>query len=147
MICKNICCFLLFLIQLSESNGSWSLGEWQKRVYILASRYWDVPVGPLSLVPYFNFVFPRLQKSHHITLPVHVRLKLRSLDPFWLGSKPVGIPLSTLCGWIVPLVPAKTRPLLWWVREAWKIHRTLHTALKPCLWPLCLKQRFGHSGV
>lgn len=96
-------------------------------------------MGPLLWFHPSVLSFLSSKRSYHITIPVHVRLKPCCLGLFWLGSKPSGIPLGTLCGWIVPVVPAKTRPLLWWVREAWKIHWTLHTALKPCLWAPVLK--------
>lgn len=105
--------------------------------------FWQHIVGCPSWVPSFNVLLFTLQTSPHITFPVHLRLELCFLDLFWLGSVPVGIPIGTLCGWIVPLVPPKTRPLLWWVREAWKMQWTFHSAPKPHPWPRCSVLWFG----
>lgn len=122
-----------------DIRGSWwhySGAKWKKGA-CFGKQIVGCPSGAQLL-----FLSP-LQRSPRITLPVHVRQELCFLGLFWLGSVPIGIPLGTLCEWIVPLVAAKTRPLLWWVREAWKMHWTLHSAPKPHPWPLRWELWFG----
>lgn len=128
-------CCLFFVMVLSVLNGDiFRRGKGKKDCF--AKRIVGCPSGAHFLVPSFKRPPP-------ITFPEHVRAELCFLVLVWLGSVPIGINLGTLCGWIVPLVLAKTRPLLWWVRVAWKMHWTLRSAPEPVPWPPCSMLWFG----